>query len=260
MGITKVTPRGGIPGTAVVVDGTLFGATEGTLTVDGIAATVSAWSDIQISFTVPVGVSRDGNFILRIVRDDLTLAFEEQFWVPATDPFASDVDYQYPNTEVGVTQNLDLPRRAEAATFNRLLDMILSGGFAPAVAFGSIVRPYTAGVMVRDVVYQKLDGTVDRADATSITTGGTVLGVVSAIDAPTVGDATIIFLGDVTGYTGLSTGELYILATSPGAIVREQDITNLNYPDNAGNIVHEIGIASSSTVLFVNTTRDFIVV
>ncbi len=125
--ITTLTPRGGIPGDAIVIDGTELGPIEGTLTVGGIAVTqVTAWSDIQVTFVIPSGVPRDGAFIVRLVREDLSDDDEEQFWIPAVDPFTAALDYQLPNTETGPTQNTDLPRRAEAAVFNRMLDQIRS--------------------------------------------------------------------------------------------------------------------------------------
>lgn len=126
--ITTVSPRGGAPGTGVVVTGTAFGPLEGTVTIDGVPATVVSWIDTQITFTVPAGVSTNGTYTLRVVREDLSAFTEEHFWIPATDPNLDGIDYQYPVTEAGVTQNVDLPRRAEAALFNRLLDRILAGG------------------------------------------------------------------------------------------------------------------------------------
>ncbi|MHA2064172.1 MAG: IPT/TIG domain-containing protein [Candidatus Thorarchaeota archaeon] len=129
MTINKITPRGGIPGTTVVVDGSNFGAVEGTITLDGVSVTqITGWTDVSLSFVTPVGTSRDGSYDLVITRDDLSDTSVEQFWIPAVDPFAADIDYQLPSTEAGVFQNDDLPRRAEAAIFNRLLDMVSSGG------------------------------------------------------------------------------------------------------------------------------------
>jgi len=139
MAITDITPRGGIAGTAVIVDGSSFGNTEGTITLDGVPVTiVTQWTDVQIRFVTPAGTNTDGAYTLRITRADLGASFEEQFWIPAIDPFNSNLDYQLPNTETGPTQNQDLPRRAEAALFNRLLDIAraASGGSGISVASG----------------------------------------------------------------------------------------------------------------------------
>jgi hypothetical protein len=132
--IAAITPRGGIPGDTIVIDGTAFGPLQGSLTIDGQTVTViSAWSDIQVTCVVPPGVSRDGNYILRLVTEDLTGFDEEQFWIPAVDPFTADLDYQLPSSETGPTQNIDLPRRAEAALFNRILDQLRTSNTNSAV-------------------------------------------------------------------------------------------------------------------------------
>ncbi|MHA2064170.1 MAG: hypothetical protein ACXABY_07295 [Candidatus Thorarchaeota archaeon] len=121
---------------------------------------------------------------------------------------------------------------------------------------GSVVRSYDIGVGLLDPVYQKSDGNVAKADATSLATGR-VLGIVTAIDVPMSGDATITYLGDVGGFAGFTPGELLLLGTAPGSIVSELDTLNVNYPDQLGNIIHELGTIGPSSVLFVNTTRDF---
>jgi hypothetical protein len=126
------------------------------------------------------------------------------------------------------------------------------GGGAP----NTVTRTYTPGVLLRDPVYQKADGTVDRGDATSIATMPLV-GVVSAIDSPSVGECEITYAGDLGGFAGLTAGKLYIMGITPGVIVADDDTANVDYPDNAGNIVHEVGVASSATNLYVGTNRDF---
>ncbi len=52
--ITSLAPTFGIVTTEVTVTGTQFGATAGTLTIDGITATTTAWSDTSITFDVPL--------------------------------------------------------------------------------------------------------------------------------------------------------------------------------------------------------------
>jgi hypothetical protein len=124
---------------------------------------------------------------------------------------------------------------------------------------GTLIRPYTAGVLLRDVVYQKADGSVDRADASAVATGIAV-GVVQMMDFPAVGQCVIRFAGDVTGFSGLVPGSIYLIATNPGGIVEETDTGNVNYPDvtpGSGNVIAEVGIAGSATTLFVGTMRDF---
>lgn len=124
---------------------------------------------------------------------------------------------------------------------------------------GAAVRPYSAGVALRSVVYQKSDGTVDLASAASIGLG-IPIGVVSHMDFPATGQCQITFAGDVSGFSGLVPGAIYILGLTPGSIVGETDVGNPNYPNTtpgSGNILAEVGIAGSAGTLLVETLRDF---
>lgn len=123
----------------------------------------------------------------------------------------------------------------------------------------TLVRTYTAGVVVRDAVYQKSDGTVDRAVASAIATG-IPIGIVEAIDSPTTGECVVRFSGDLGGFSGLTIGAIYLLSTALGGIVEETDTGSGSYPDTSGGSGHvmiEVGIAATATVLNVGTTRDF---
>jgi YD repeat-containing protein len=55
--ISSISPTTGSPGTTVTINGSSFGATQGTSAVSlgGVAATVSSWSDTQIIATAPCG-------------------------------------------------------------------------------------------------------------------------------------------------------------------------------------------------------------
>ena len=120
----------------------------------------------------------------------------------------------------------------------------------------AVIRTYTAGVLVSDFVYQKSDGTVDKADATSIATIPAI-GTVIQIDMPVAGQCVIQYDGDFNGFSGLTAGKIYLVSKSPGGIVAEDDVLNPNYPDDVFNIQQEVGIASSATNLFVAANRDF---
>jgi hypothetical protein len=137
-------------------------------------------------------------------------------------------------------------------TWADILALVAASAGAPTV-----VRTYTPGVSVRDVVYQRSNGAVDRADASSLSTAP-AMGVVEAIDSPLVGEAIVRFAGDLSGFAGLTVGAVYILSRSPGKIVREDDTVNADYPDLPGNVLQEVGIGGpSGTTLFVGTNRDF---
>ena len=136
--------------------------------------------------------------------------------------------------------------------------LIAAGGGGGGAA--DLVRPYTGGVLLRDAVYQKSDGTVDRADASAVGTSEAFLGFVTAIDSPSPGFATIRFHGDLDGFSGFTVGETYLLSTSPGQVVGLTDTINPNYPDTtpgSGHVIREVGHAASTTKLFVEASRDF---
>jgi hypothetical protein len=125
---------------------------------------------------------------------------------------------------------------------------------------GTVVRPYTAGVAVLDTVYQKPDGTVDKAAANAVATSATLQGIVERLDFPSAGQCLVRWAGDLGGFAGLVPGDIYVLATNPGGIVGETDTLNPNYPNDtvSGHVMREVGYAASPTVLFVGTNRDYL--
>jgi hypothetical protein len=123
-----------------------------------------------------------------------------------------------------------------------------------------LVRALQPGVVVGDVVYQRADGSVDKAASSSFATAPAI-GIVETINNPTPGFGTVRFSGDMGGFTGLVAGDIYIMSASPGLFVREVDTGNVIYPDTSpgsGHIIQEVGIAKSSTELYVGTNRDYI--
>lgn len=138
------------------------------------------------------------------------------------------------------------------------LDILIAAGGGGGAA--DLVRPYTAGVVVRDAVYQKSDGKVDKADASAVATSEAFLGFVTAIDSPGLGQATIRYHGDLVGFAGLTVGETYLLSTSSGQVVGLTDTINPNYPDTtpgSGHVIREVGHAGAVNTLFVEGSRDF---
>jgi hypothetical protein len=120
-----------------------------------------------------------------------------------------------------------------------------SGGNA-----GTIIRPYAAGVIVNDAVFQKADGTaaptsaVDQAHMPCI-------GFVSALDTPAVGMCKIQQNGDLGGFSGLTPGNVYICSKNLGQILWEGDTGNVDYPgtNELGTVVQSVGIAATATTL-----------
>lgn len=124
------------------------------------------------------------------------------------------------------------------------------GGSTPISTPNVVIRPYVAGVSVKDAVYQTLSGAVDKASAVSVATTP-VLGVVVQLDTPTVGQCYVQIDGDVFGYAGLTPGNVYMLSKAPGQLLWEGDTGNPNYPTAHGNVIQAVAIAMSSSVIAV---------
>lgn len=118
------------------------------------------------------------------------------------------------------------------------------------LAVGVLIRPYAPGVVLGDTVFQRSDGLADRANASSGTTMPAI-GIVEQIDFPNVGECIIRYDGDSTVIGGLTTGKTYIVGTSPGSLVAEDDTINPDYPGNPGNIQQQLGLASGPMLMFM---------
>ena len=137
---------------------------------------------------------------------------------------------------------------------------ITAGGGGGGGGPGDLVRIFTGGVVLRDAVYQKSDGTVDKASAAAVGTAATFLGFVTALNSPGAGQCEIRFHGDLTGFAGLVVGETYILSTTAGQVVGLTDTINPAYPDQtpgSGHVMREAGHAGAAGTLFVEASRDF---
>lgn len=134
-----------------------------------------------------------------------------------------------------------------------------NNAWEPGSPTSTVVRTYTPGVVVRDVVYQKSDGTIDKADASAISTAPAI-GFVEQIDFPAAGQAVVKFSGDLSGFAGLTVGGVYLLSKTAGLIVREDDTINPGYPDLAGEVRQVVGIGGpSGTTLHIGLSRNLLV-
>jgi hypothetical protein len=129
-----------------------------------------------------------------------------------------------------------------------------SGEWSPiggGSAGGTVVTiPQVAhGLSVGNAVY--LNGsTYTKAIATSAA-AAEVVGVVSKADLPNEFDLTLS--GELTGLTGLTTGEVYFLSpTTAGLLVTTE-------PTTIGQVSVPIGVASSATTMYVAPKRGSIV-
>lgn len=99
-----------------------------------------------------------------------------------------------------------------------------------------------------DFVYITNTGTVMKADATVIAKAARGYTLVSVLNAAL---ATIYFDESNSALSAMTPGATYYLSTTPGAVTTTA-------PTGTGNIVQEIGFASSATNLHVNIKEPVI--
>ena len=75
--ISSIAPTSGTPGTPVTITGSNFGSTQGasSVTFNGVAASVTSWSDTSISAAVPVGTSSGGVVVSVGAQESNSVAF-----------------------------------------------------------------------------------------------------------------------------------------------------------------------------------------
>lgn len=131
-----------------------------------------------------------------------------------------------------------------------LLNLRQQTGSGGVVTDGNVSGTYTcdASLAVKDVVFFSAPLTVEKADATQVTTVPAI-GMVASKPTPT--SAVVRLFGEVTGLTGLTIGTYY-LSLTPGQITQ-------TVPAGAGQVVQKVGFAKSSTIFVVTATQDFLV-
>ena len=78
---------------------------------------------------------------------------------------------------------------------------------------------------------------------------GDAVGIASAVAAGPV--VTAVVSGELSGFVGLTIGANYLVGTTVGTIVREDDTGAGNYPGSIGEFKKIIGRATSATTLLV---------
>jgi hypothetical protein len=116
-----------------------------------------------------------------------------------------------------------------------------SGQWQPADApTSTALLTCDSGVAVRDVVYLDGSGVAQKADASSISTAPAV-GLV--LDKPTSTSCNVMAYGLMTGFSGLTIGQLYMSETA-GSVTSTA-------PAGAGRVFQPVGRAVSATVVLV---------
>ena len=132
--------------------------------------------------------------------------------------------------------------------------ILLGQAIPPASSSGgtssAVTRSFTCAesLAVNQPAYVRTDGTVALATAASTATVPAI-GFVSSRSGPTT--AVVQMSGVLSGFSGLSVGSTYFLATDGGFITTP--------PAATGNVVQKIVVAVSATELAVNPVLDFTV-
>lgn len=103
-------------------------------------------------------------------------------------------------------------------------------------------------VAVGDAVYMSAPSTVDKANASSVSTAPAI-GIVSSKPSGTT--AYVRVSGSISGFVGLATGQKYFLGTTAGGVTTTP-------VDTPGNIAQVIGVATSTTTLMINPESTFV--
>jgi hypothetical protein len=104
-----------------------------------------------------------------------------------------------------------------------------------------MINEYTAGesLVARDLCYQKSDGKMWKTDANAeATTQGYLVLCAETIAAD--GTGTFVFLGRLTGYTGLTIGGVCYVSLITGEITQTR-------PSVIGEFIRVVGYADSAT-------------
>ncbi len=113
-------------------------------------------------------------------------------------------------------------------------------------ATSSAANDNAAAITVRQAVYLKASGSVDLARANAIATCGDVVGFVAdaSIDAAANGLITFKPGEKISGFSGLTPGATYYVSAATAG-----DITSSAPAPTVGNVIKQVGLAISTSVL-----------
>ncbi len=105
------------------------------------------------------------------------------------------------------------------------------------------------GVAVNDLVYINGSGSVDKADANG---SGTFPAIGFVLSKPTTTQAIVQFMGELSGFSGLTPNKVLFMSETPGEIVDESSL-----PISSGAAIQPVAVARSSSIIAVLIHPDF---
>jgi RHS repeat-associated protein len=176
MTVDSVSPHGGPTGTQVTISGVGFGATQGTLSFNGTAATtISSWSDSQIVATVPSGATTGAVKVVNgSVSSNTNVVFTLTTVVvngvsPASGPGGSQVEIT--GSGFGTTQGTVMLLSGYSFTVVSWTNTQITAN-APTTATGGGVRVTAGGVNSNtDIVFTVTGPTVTGVSPSSSPVG-----------------------------------------------------------------------------------------
>jgi RHS repeat-associated protein len=213
--IDSVSPHGGPTGTQVTINGVGFGATQGTLSFNGTAATsISSWSDSQVVATIPSGATTGA---VKVVNGGVSSNTNVVFTVstvvvngvsPASGPGGSQVEIT--GTGFGTTQGTVMLLSGYSFTVVSWTNTQITAN-APTTATWGGVRVTAGGVNSNTDIVFTVTGPIITGVSPSSGPVGTPVQVNGSGFGATQG--TISFSGDSASVTSWSNTQ--IAATVP---------------------------------------------
>lgn len=181
------------------------------------------------------------------------LQAQKMTWLTPVNSFA---DLPLANILIGsVALTLDTGFTWQFSASHDWIPFLGSGGASSSS--GIVVRPFAPGIVARDSVYQKSDGTVAPTSAIG-ELYMPCIGFVLAVNTPATGFCEVQQSGDMAGFSGLTPGRIYICSKNLGTIIWESDIGNPDYPgsNELGTVVQAVAIAADAATINIKIEQQ----
>ena len=238
--ITSISPTSGAVATSVTINGTSFGSTQGSNTVNfnGVSGVPTSWTATQIKVPVPTGATT-GNVV---VTASGTVSNGVSFTVPGTGPSVTSLSPSSGPVGTSVTiagTNFDATQGASTVSFNGITGT--ATGWSPTSIVATVPSGATTGNVVVTVAGTTSSGSnfIVAPSITSLSPTSGAVGTTATITGTSFGSSqgtsTVTFNG--TAATPTSWGASSITVLVPSAAT-------------TGNVVVTVGGVASNGVNF----------